>query len=125
MRMFRVVLAAAMATAMLVALAEGVGAKASGAVCSKIILKEADLGALGGKKFNASTFNKAAKAFKAGAKVAPGKVKAAMTTMASYYQRLGNAGSANEALTSITASDTTKYAKASVVWGTFVAKNCA
>ena len=48
-----------------------------------------------------------------------------MTTMASYYQKLAGADSANEAVSSLTPNDTTKYAKASVVWGTYVATECS
>ena len=100
-------------------------AAASAEVCEKISLTEADLGQLGGKKFHASTFQKAAKAFKSGANAAPAKVKTAMKSMSSYYKKLGAADSANEAIASVSANDAEKFAKASVVWGLFIAKNCA
>jgi len=125
MRMFRAFLAVAMAMGMLVVLAGGASAKASATVCNKVALAEANLSQLGSGKFNASGFKKAAKTFKAGAKVAPAKVKSAMTTMASYYQKIANADSVEAAVTSIKPSDTTKYAKATVVWGTFVATECS
>ncbi len=126
MRAFRFLLAAAMAGSMLVALTGAPSsAAASAEVCEKVSLTEADLGQLGGKKFHASTFQKAAKEFKSGANAAPAKVKTAMKSMASYYKKLGSADSATEAIASLSANDTEKFAKASVVWGLFVAKNCA
>jgi hypothetical protein len=97
----------------------------SGWVCEKVSLTEADLGQLGGKKFHAANFQKAAKAFRSGANAAPAKVKTAMKTMSGYYNKLGDADSANDAIASLSPSDTEKFGKASVVWGTFVAKNCA
>ena len=126
MRTFRLVLAAGMAATMLVALTgSAASAAASAAVCDKIALTEADLGQLGGKKFHAEDFQKAAKAFKAGARAAPAKVKTAMKSMSGYYDKLGDADSANEAIASLSPTDTEKFGKASVVWGTFIAKNCA
>ena len=128
MRRFRFVLVLAVAASGVVALAPAAHAdapRASDAVCDKIMLEEADLGGLGGKKFVAAEFTDAGKAFKAGAKAAPAKVKKAMTTMAGYYRKLGEADSANEAVSSITAGDTTKFGKASVVWGTYVATECS
>ncbi len=125
MRMFRVLVTIAMAATVSVVMAADAGAKASAAVCDKISLTEADLGQLGGKKFNARSFEKAANAFKSGATAAPGAVKRAMRTMASYYQKLAGANSANDAVTSLSPKDTEKYAKASIVWGTFIATNCA
>jgi Tfp pilus assembly protein PilF len=126
MRTFRVLLATGMAATMLVALTDGAAsAAASAEVCDKISLTEADLGQLGGKKFHASNFQKAAKAFKSGASAAPAKVKTAMKSMSGYYQKIGEADSANEAIASLSPTDTEKFGKASVVWGTFIAKNCA
>ena len=44
--------------------------------------------------------------------------------MASYYETLGEADSAAEAIASISAKDTKQYAKASVTWGMFIATEC-
>jgi hypothetical protein len=124
MRILRVVLSAAVATMFIGALAGGAGA-ASSSTCDKVAITEGDLGGLGGKKFVAGNFSKSAAAFKAGAKAAPPKIKKAMLTMAGYYKKIASADSANEALSSLKASDTEKYAKASVVWGTYIATNCS
>jgi hypothetical protein len=95
-------------------------------ICDQISLEEPDLSQLGTpSKFNKGDWKAAAKAFKDGAKGAPSNVAAAMTTMSSYYAKIAKAGSANAALQSITAKDTTKSTKASLVWGTYVAENCS
>lgn len=125
MRIVRAVLSAALAATLAIALCGSASAKASRAACSKIMLTEADMGGLGGKKFVAGNFAKAAKEFKAGAKSAPPKVERAMLTMASYYKKIAGADSANEAVSSLVSGDTEKYAKASVVWGTYIATNCS
>ena len=125
MRIFRVSASVGIVAIMLVALAVDASAKASAAVCDKVMLTEADMGQLGGKKFHASSFQKAAKAFTAGANAAPGKVKSAMKTMARYYQKIGSADSQTDAITSLTPTESERFAKASVTWGLFVAKNCA
>jgi hypothetical protein len=129
MHRIRVLLVIALSGSCVIALAAGAHAnvrRASAATCDKITLTEADMGGLGGKRFDAEQFEDTARAFAAGAKAdVPKKVKKAMKTMARYYDKLGEADSANEAIASITAQDTTKYAKASVTWGMFIATECS
>ena len=125
MRILRAVLAAALAGAVAVAVAGGASAGAASATCSKIMVTDADLGGLGGKKFVASEFSTAAEAFKTGARSAPPKVKRAMLTMANYYKKISKADSANDAVSSLRARDTEKYTKASLVWDTYIATNCS
>jgi hypothetical protein len=125
MKTLRVIATAALAVGMVVTLAGGVSAAAASAVCDKISLEEADLGGLGGKKFVAASFAKAAKAFKTGSKAAPAKIKRAMLTMSAYYKQIAGADSATDAIGSLSPNATEKFSKASVVWGTYIATNCS
>jgi hypothetical protein len=129
MRRFRVLLVLAVTAAGVSALAGAAPAsvrRASDAACDKVTISEANMGGLGGKSFDAEEFTDTARAFRAGAKAdVPKKVKKAMKTMADYYETIGDADSANEAIASISAKDTGRYAKASVTWGMFIATECS
>jgi uncharacterized protein HemY len=130
MRPFRMLVAGAISLGALVTFAPAADASVPMAtdaeLCAQVTLEGPDLSSLGSpSKFKKAQWKNAAKAFKDAAKGTPAKVKAAMTTMANYFDKVGKAGSANAALGAITAKDTTKFTKATIVWDTYVAKVCA
>ncbi len=94
--------------------------------CAQVTLETPDLSALGSPgKFKKAVFKNAAKELKSATKGTPANVKAAMTTMAGYFDKIGNAGSANAALGAISAKDTTKFTKATLVFDKYVSKVCS
>jgi hypothetical protein len=130
MRSFRVIVAGIIslgAFATLAPTAHGSVSRATDAeMCSQVTLEGPDLSSLGSpSKFKKSSWKNAAKEFKTAAKGTPPKVKSAMTTMANYFDKVGKAGSANAALGVITAKDTAKFTKATIVWDTYVSQVCA
>jgi hypothetical protein len=95
-------------------------------LCDQVSLTGPDLSALGSpSKFNKSQWKNAAKEFKGAANGTPGNVKSALNTMASYFDKVGKAGSANAALKVITAQDTAKFTKATIVWDKYLTKVCS
>ena len=130
MHSFRMLVAGAIVVGVMAALVPAADASistaASGDQCARVTLDAPDLSALGSPaKFKKSTFKDAAKALKSAAKAAPAKVKAAMTTMATYYDKIGKAGSANATLGAISAKDTAKFTKATIVFDKYVSKVCS
>jgi hypothetical protein len=94
--------------------------------CAQLTVELPDLSALGSpEKFKKSTFKNAAKTLRSAAKGTPANVKAAIKTMADYFDKIGNAGSANAALQAITAKDTAKFTKATIVFDKYVSKVCS
>jgi hypothetical protein len=129
MRSFRMFVAGAItigALATLAPTADGsVVMAADDEQCAQVTLESPDLSSLGSPaKFKKSTFKNAAKAFKNAAKGTPTNVKAALNTMAGYFDKLAKAGSANAALQAITAKDTAKFTKATIVLDKYVTKVC-
>ena len=108
------------------AVGAGVASAADDTLCAQLTIEQPDLSGLGTpSKFDKSEFTSAAKAFKNGARGAPAKVKAAMLTMSAHYGKIGKAGNANAALTSITPKDSNKFFKATAVFDKYFALNCA
>jgi hypothetical protein len=130
MRSFRMLVAGALSLGALATLAAAADASVPMAtdaeMCTQVTLEGPDLSSLGSpSKFKKAAWKDAAKAFKTAAKGTPANVKAAMITMANYFDKVGKAGSANAALKVLTAKDTAKFTKATIVYDTYVSKVCA
>jgi hypothetical protein len=130
MRSFRMLVAGAITLGSLGTLAltaDGSVSMATDAeLCAQVTLTGPDLSSLGSPaKFKKSQWKSAAKAFKNAAKGTPANVKAALTTMAGYFDKVGKAGSANAALQAISAKDTAKFTKATLVWDKYLTKVCS
>jgi hypothetical protein len=99
--------------------------RVNAALCTKLTIVQPSLSDLGNKSFDAGPWKSAGKALKNAAKSAPGKVKDAVATMGTYYAKIGKAGTPAKALNAISANDTAKFTKASIVYEKYLAKNCA
>ncbi|MEX1007718.1 MAG: hypothetical protein WD271_07700 [Acidimicrobiia bacterium] len=130
MHSFRMLVAGATTVGAMATLAPTADASVSMATdaerCAQVTLTGPDLSSLGSPaKFKKSAWKNAAKAFKSAAKGTPANVKAAINTMADYFDKVGKAGSANAALQVITAKDTVKFTKATIVWDKYLTKVCS
>ena len=130
MQSFRMLVAGAIIVGVMAAFAPTADASiltaAGDEQCTQVTLEAPDLSSLGSPaKFKKSTFKNAAKALKRATAGAPAKVKAAMTTMAGYYDKIAKAGSANATLGAISAKDTGKFTKATLVFDKYVSKVCS
>ena len=130
MQTFRMLVAGAVSVAVVIMLVPTADASVMTASneeqCTQLTLELPDLSALGSpEKFKKSEFKNAAKALRSAAKGTPANVKAAIKTMAGYFDKIGKAGSANAALQVITAKDTVKFTKATIVFDKYVSKVCS
>ena len=96
MQTFRMLVAGAITAGIVVTLVPTADASVSTASnaeqCTQLTLELPDLSALGSPaKFKKSEFKNAARALRSAAKGTPANVKAAIKTMADYFDKIGNA----------------------------------